>query len=96
MNTVATQIKYLPKASRLELIVRFIWAIPTVIVLFVFGIVAAACFVFQWFHILFAGRRNKTLHAVVKTFIIQRYRFTAYFMLLTDERPPIVPDLEKV
>jgi len=96
MNTVATQIRYLPKASRLELIIRFIWAIPTTIVLFVFALVAALCLVLQWLYILFTGRRNRSLHVIIKTFTIQQYRLHVYFNLLTDERPPIVPDLEKV
>jgi hypothetical protein len=96
MKTVATQIKYLEKASRLELIIRFIWLIPTAIVLLVFGLIAAVCFVLQWLYILFTGRRSKSFHAMIKTYEIQRYKFHVYFLLLTDERPPIVPDLEKV
>jgi cellulose synthase/poly-beta-1,6-N-acetylglucosamine synthase-like glycosyltransferase len=96
MKTVSTQIKYLEKASRLELIIRFIWMIPSVIVLLVFGLFAAVCFVLQWLYILFVGRRSRSLHAIIKTYIVQKYRIESYFILLTDERSPIVPELEKV
>jgi len=96
MKTVATEIKYIPKASRLELIIRFLWIIPAGIVLLVFGLIAAVCFILQWLYILFTGRRNRSLHVMIKTYTIQKYRIAVYFSLLTDERPPIVPDLEKV
>jgi len=96
MKTVATKIKYIPKASRLELIIRFLWIIPAGIVLLVFGLIAAVCFILQWLYILFRGRRNRSLHVMIKTCTIQKYRIEVYFSLLTDERAPIVPDLEKV
>jgi len=95
MKTVAANVKYLEKASRLELIVRFIWMIPAAIVLFVFALVASVCFALQWLYMLFTGRRSRSLHVLIKTFEIQKFRVQAYLNLLTDERPPIVPDLEK-
>jgi uncharacterized membrane protein len=96
MKTVATEIKYIPRASRLELIIRFIWTILAGIVLMVFGLIAVVCFVLQWLYILFTGKRSRSLHVLIKTYVIQKYKVEAYFSLLTDERPPIVPELEKV
>jgi len=92
MKTVKSSIIYKEKASRLELLVRIIYAIPIAIVLWLFGILVGVAQIILWFHILFLGRRHKTLSNFVKIYITYLFRVHAYLNLVTDERPPIIPE----
>lgn len=92
MKTMKYDVDYDEKASRLELLVRFFWSIPTY---FVFIFVAMAQFfilVAQWFHILLMGKRHKKLQSwnmMAMKYLVQWY---SYIYLLTDERNPIIPE----
>jgi hypothetical protein len=92
MKTVDAKVSFNPKAPRIELLVRIVWGILAGIVLMIFSFVAAILLFVQVFHILFLGRRHKGMHAFIKTVAIQRFRLSAYLTLLTDERPPIIPE----
>lgn len=92
LKTVEIDIESDSKASRLELFIRIVWAIPTAIVLWFFGIVAGVCLIVHWFYILVTGKRQKTLNNVVKKYVYYEAKTRAYLTLTTEERSPIVPD----
>ncbi len=92
MKSVKYDITYSEKASRLELVVRFFWMIPTVIVMFFLGIIFYIGIILQWLHILFLGKRQKTLHGLIFKFEAYAAKVKAYVMLLTDEKNPILPE----
>jgi hypothetical protein len=92
MRTVAAKISFNPRAARTELIVRIIWGIVASIVLFVFSFVASIVWIIQILHILVYARRHKGMQGFIKTVAIQQFRLSAYLLLLTDERPPIIPE----
>ena len=92
MKTVKSQISYKEKASRLELFVRIIYAIPIVIVLWIFSFLAGLAQLILWFHILILGRRHKALGNFIKAYVTYVFRARAYLDLVTDERPPIIPE----
>jgi len=94
MKTVKSRIEYKEKASRLELFVRILYWIPVIIVLWIFSFVASIAQLVLWFHILIFGRRHKSLSNFVKAYVNYLFSINAYFNLLTDERPPIIPDSE--
>jgi len=92
MKTVKSNIFYKEKASRWELLVRIIYAIPIAIVLWLFGILAGVAQIILWFHILILGRRHKALSNFVKMYVTYVFRVNTYLNLVTDERPPIIPE----
>lgn len=93
MKTVAADVKYLPRSPRIELLVRIVWGIVAGIVLLVFGFVSGIVWIVQIFHILIYARRHKGMQSFIKAVAVQRFRLSAYLLLLTDERPPIIPEM---
>ncbi|MFH1224813.1 MAG: DUF4389 domain-containing protein [Candidatus Diapherotrites archaeon] len=90
METVTTSVKSAEKASRIELLIRLVYWIPLYIVLIVLSIIFCVLWVVNLFTILVLGKR-------VMTSLMQKYweyqaKFSAYYCLLTDERPPILPE----
>ncbi|VVB56872.1 Uncharacterised protein [uncultured archaeon] len=92
MKTVKFDVTFKEPASRVELFVRMVWAIPTAIVMIVLAIIAAIASVLQWFHILFVGKRHKALHGWIYKFLVYVVKYEAYKDMLTDERSPIMPE----
>lgn len=92
MKTVKIDVSYSEKASRLELLIRFIWLIPTAIVVLVLAVILMIAWCLQFLHILFMGRRNKTLHDWILKYVSYRIKYESYFFSLTDERNPIIPE----
>lgn len=77
------------KASRLELLIRFLYGFVLCIIVGVWGIVAEIVIVIQWLHILILGKRNEGMHNFVTKFFRYMTRVIGYIYLLTDARPPI-------
>jgi len=92
MKTVDAKISFYPRATRVELLVRIVWGIVAGIVLSLFSIVAGILFIVQILHVLIYARRHKGMQSFIKTVLVQRFRLSAYLLLLTDERPPIIPE----
>ena len=82
-------IKFVEKASRLELFIRLILMFVYGIIAEIWGLFVGIAWVLQWFHILFMGRRHKGLENFMKGFWRFWVRVIAYVLMLTDERPPI-------
>jgi len=92
MKTVDAKISFVPRSHRIELIVRIIWGIVAGIVLGIFSIVASVIWFVQLLYIIVTGYRHKGMQSFIKTVAIQHFRLSAYLSLLTDERPPIIPE----
>ncbi len=92
MKTVKYEVKFDEKAGRLELFIRWVWMIPTCIVMVLIGIVASIMIFLQWFHILFLGKRHKTLFEWSGKYMKFMVNFMSYFHMLTDERNPLMPE----
>lgn len=92
MNTVSVSVKSKEEAGRMELLVRFVYAIPLVFVMMLLSVVAEFCLIVQWFHILAFKRRNAALNAWIVKYLKYQFKASAYFCLATDERPEIMPE----
>jgi hypothetical protein len=92
MDTVKVDVKSADQASRIELFIRWVWMVITYIVIFFLGIVAYVCFILQWLLILLTGKRNATLTTWLRKYWVYQTQFMAYWLLLTDERNPIMPE----
>jgi hypothetical protein len=93
MKSVSANVAFNPRASRVELLVRIVWAILAGLVLWIFALIAGIVWIIQILHILIYARRHKGMQSFVKSVMIQSFRLSAYIMLLTDERPPIIPEM---
>jgi len=93
MKTISQNIIYREKASRLELFVRIIWVTLAEIVLIFYGVLVCFSLVIQFFHVLVFGKRHKILYVITKALVVQNFRISAYANFLTDERPPIIPEI---
>ncbi|MBJ7459215.1 MAG: DUF4389 domain-containing protein [Thermoleophilaceae bacterium] len=87
-DTVAFYADYEQKRSRLTTFFRLILAIPHLIVLSLYGIVAILAVFVAWFALLFTAKYPEGLYNFVVGF--QRYatRVNAYTFLVTDKFPP--------
>jgi uncharacterized membrane protein len=92
MKTVKFGVEYKDKASRLELFIRIIYAIPLAIVVWILSFIMSFVNLVQWFHILILGRRHKSLYKFAKLYLGYVTKISAYIWLLVDERPEIIPD----
>ena len=93
MKTVKYEVRAPEKASRTELLVRLVYWIPLVIVLMILCMIAGICWVVQLLLVLIVGRRNATLSKLISAAVEYRLKLTVYYILLTDERPEILPDI---
>jgi hypothetical protein len=91
MDSVKVSVNSAEKASRLELIIRFIYYFVGIIILGIIGIFAYIASIIQWFHILILGKRNGAIAKFVNAWMVACTQLLFYFMLATDERPPLVP-----
>jgi len=91
METVKITVKSAEKASRLELIIRFIWGTIVAIVLCIIGIFVSIAWVVQWIYILLLGKRQPGLANFINAWIVAWSQLMFYNNLATDERPPALP-----
>lgn len=86
--------QYVEKRSRLTTFFRAILAIPHIIVLYVWSLVAGLAVIVAWFALLFTGRYPQSLYDFVAG--SQRYGTAVYgyIALLTDEYPPFSADTD--
>jgi hypothetical protein len=81
------------EASRLELIIRWIYGIAIGIVFWLWGIFIGILNFIQFWHILFLGRRNLTIYNHTRRYINATAFVESYLMFLTDARPSLTPNL---
>lgn len=92
MKTVKYDVGFSEDAGRLELFVRWVWMIPSVIVLVLLSILACIGALIQFWHILFLGKRNKTMYEWVKMYLSYHIKMMSYFYALTEERNQLTPE----
>jgi hypothetical protein len=85
---VTFEADYAEKRNRLTAFFRLILAIPLMIWLYVYAIVAYIAIVIAWFAIVITGRYPQGLYDFVAGFVRFIARFTAYTVLLCDPYSP--------
>jgi hypothetical protein len=84
---------YVEKASRLELIIRWLYGIVIGILYYLWAIYISIVELLQFFHILIFGRRGVWLYSSTRRYLAAYTHVTAYLTFLTDQRPELTPDL---
>lgn len=95
MKTIKADVKFIKRASRLELIIRFFWVLIVNLILTIFSLAAGVLNIIHFLYILFLGRRHAGIQGFVKSVVLQRFYIRTYANFLTDERPPIIPKRER-
>jgi hypothetical protein len=85
---VHLNIEYPERLSRLLIFVKWLLAIPHIVILALLGIVAFLVYVIGWFAILFTGQFPRSLFDFLVGFGRWTVRVNAYVFLLRDEYPP--------
>jgi len=81
-------VDYSEELSRWLIFVKWLLAIPHVIVLYFLFIAAFVAWVIAWFAILFSKRFPRGLFDFIVGVVRWQYRVSAYTGLLRDEYPP--------
>lgn len=76
-----------PQANRLTTLLRWIWMIPALFVVMLFGFAAMFVQFVGWFMILITGRLPRGMFDFLVRFTRLSVAFSAYLLLLTDEYP---------
>jgi hypothetical protein len=79
----------LERYSRAKTIFRLIIGIPVMFMLYLIATLYPIAAVIAWFHIVFTGRTAAGTHNVLTYGLAYQLRATAYFLLLTENLPPI-------
>jgi hypothetical protein len=85
---VRFEIEYPQKLSRLLIFVKWLLAIPHIVILGVLGLLGFVVYVIAWFAILFTGRVPRSLFDFLVGVGRWYLRVYAYIWLLRDEYPP--------
>jgi hypothetical protein len=85
---VRLEFDYPERLSRWKIFVKWLLAIPHLLILYAYGILASAIMFVAFFVILFTGRYPKALFDLVVGYYRWNIRVSAYVLLLTDEYPP--------
>ncbi len=85
---VTFEADYAERRNRLTAFIRLILAIPLLIWLYFYAIIAYVAIVIAWFAIVITGRYPQGLYNFVAGFVRFIARFTAYTVLLCDPYPP--------
>ncbi len=88
--------EYKKKASRIELFIRIVYAIPVGIILILYGILAGIVLILQWLRILLSGERNESFNNIIKGYLEYYVHLISYFSIITDERPGLNPIKVKI
>ena len=93
MDTVRYSPLFEESASRIELIVRFVWAVPLGIGLFFLGLLSEYILIpANLLLALLLGKRFEGLAKFIHNFVLTHsFNSFSYLFLLTDERAPILP-----
>jgi Domain of unknown function (DUF4389) len=78
----------LDQYSRLKTGLRFIFAIPVLLLAIVQGVILFVCTIIAWFAILFTGRLSEGLFNPMRSASAYMARAGGYLLLLTEDWPP--------
>ena len=82
------EVEYPERLSRWKIFVKWLMAIPHMIILYGYSILAGVITFVAFFIILFTGRYPRALFDLVVGYYRWNTRVYAYLLLLTDEYPP--------
>ncbi len=85
---VTFEADYVERRNRLTTFFRLILAIPLVLVLYLYGIIATIALIIAWFAIVITGGYPAGLYDFIAGYTRFLARFTAYAALLSDPYPP--------
>jgi len=85
---VRFDVEYPEKLSRLLIFVKWLLAIPHILILGLLGILGIVVYVIGWFAILFTGRFPRSLFDFLVGIGRWSLRVNAYYWLMRDEYPP--------
>jgi hypothetical protein len=85
---VRFNVEYPEKLSRLLIFVKWLLAIPHLIILALLGLLGFVVYVIAWFAILFTGRFPRSLFDFLVGIGRWAFRVDAYIWLMRDEYPP--------
>jgi hypothetical protein len=85
---VTLEVDYPERLSRWLIFVKWLFVIPSMIVLMLLGIVYYVVLIIAWFAILITGRHPKGLFSFGVGVIRWSFRINAYSYLMTDKYPP--------
>lgn len=89
MSTADLMIEYTSPRSRLTVFFRYILVIPHLMIAQVWGYLVVLLTVFQWFIILFTGKRNQGIWNMQRSWLAYASRVYAYYSLMYDKWPNI-------
>jgi hypothetical protein len=84
---VRTSMSFEEDANQLTVALRFLWAIPALIVAAIVGIGAVVVLVISWFAILFTGKMPRGMWEFVLKVVRYTLQVQAYCLIMTDEYP---------
>lgn len=82
---------YVPPRNRLTAFFRLILAIPILIWVALYGIVAQLAVIAAWFVVVITAKFPEGLYRFIAGFVELEVQATAYTVLLTDPYPPFMP-----
>jgi hypothetical protein len=88
------EIDYSDTSDRLSVFIRYIFAIPILIVLVLYAIAAMVVVTIAWFAILFTGTMPRGMFDFIANFQRLSLRASAYMLLMTDEYPAFNGDAD--
>ena len=84
---------YVEKASRVELIVRWLYGIVIGFVIAVWQFWNSLCVSIHFWYILILGRRSPYFYRQTRRYIAALAYLSAYLSYLTDSRPQLTPNM---
>lgn len=85
-------VEYTPERSRLKTFFRYILAIPHMLLMNVWGGVANILTFFQWWIILFTGKRNRSITDMQSSWLGYGGRVMSYYTMMYDVWPAFGPE----
>jgi hypothetical protein len=92
MHPVQFDLDYEIDRNRLTTFFRLIVAIPWIVWLYLYGIVAFVAAVIAWFAMLFTKRYPESLYDFIGGYVKLSTQVGGFIVLATDEFPPFLPD----
>jgi len=87
MSTVQYSVAYVERHSRITTLFRGLLALPHAIVSSIWSIGASICSLFQWWVIMFTGKRSEGLWSVQKNWLGYAARVQSYSTYMFDKWP---------
>ncbi len=87
MSTVKYSVAYVERHSRITTLFRGLLALPHAIVSSIWSIGASICSLFQWWVIMFTGKRSEGLWSVQKNWLGYAARVQSYSTYMFDKWP---------